>query len=302
MKAALLPGAGIGFVGLGKMGVPVAAQLKAAGYRIRAYDESQVARRRFEERTGQAAEPHLSAVACDTAAVILALPDSRAVWSVMIEDRLLFALRAGAAVIDMGSSEPLVTRELAGRAASSAIDMIDAPVSGGVLGAESGSLTVMVGGTEAQFSACRALFDCFATRVIHAGSVGSGHALKALNNLLSATSMAATSEALLIGTRFGLDPKLMLNVINESSGRSYSTEFKFPRFVLSESFDSGFSLHLMAKDVRTAVALGDALDVHASLASRTQALWEQAATALPADVDHTEIARWVSAAGADPSS
>ena len=139
----------------------------------------------------------------------------------------------------------------------------------------------------------RPLLEAMGSRVLHVGPVGAGHALKALNNMLSAAHLLASCEALAIGRRFGLDPQVMLDAINTSSGASVSTTVKLPTYVLTESFDSGFGLGLMVKDVGIAVGLGEELEVPAALAQETLRLWREAAAALPADADHTEIARWV---------
>jgi 3-hydroxyisobutyrate dehydrogenase len=144
---------------------------------------------------------------------------------------------------------------------------------------------------------CRPLFEALGRTIVHAGPVGAGHALKALNNLLSATHLLASVEAIAVGRRFGLDPQVMIDAINVSTGRSASTERKLPDFVLSERFDSGFALALMLKDVAIAVGLGDQLGVTPALGEQTRRLWAEAARALPADADHTEIARWVDPRG-----
>jgi len=137
------------------------------------------------------------------------------------------------------------------------------------------------------------LLEPLGATIAHVGPVGAGHALKALNNLLSATTLLASAEALLVGRRFGLDPHVMLEVINGGSGRSYSTEAKLEQFVLSERFDAGFALRLMAKDVRTALALAHATGVETPLSETSAQLWNRAEEELPAGVDHTEIARWL---------
>ena len=155
----------------------------------------------------------------------------------------------------MSSSEPLRTRALAEKLAASGLArLVDAPVSGGVGGAERGTLTIMAGG-EADTIADLAEVLSVLGRVRHTGPVGSGHALKALNNLLSATHLLATSEAMVAGQEFGLDPHTMLEVFNASSGRSGSTENKWPNFVLPGGYDSGFGLGLMLKDMKIATQL-----------------------------------------------
>src|SRR5690606_1184417 len=129
--------------------------------------------------------------------------------------------------------------------------------------------------------------------VRHAGPVGSGHAIKALNNLISATHLWITSEAMVAGQRFGLQPEVMLEIINGSSGRSGSSESKWPRFILPGTFDSGFGLRLMLKDMRTATALAEQLDAPIELGEAAVARWAEAADELPPDADHTEVAKWL---------
>lgn len=139
----------------------------------------------------------------------------------------------------------------------------------------------------------RPILEVVGGRIIHAGPVGAGHALKALNNLLSASHLLASCEALTIGTRFGLDPKVMLDAVNQSSGRSWSTLTKLPRYVLSEDYNSGFLLRLLVKDAAIAVGLARAGGLEPPHAEATLSLWREAAEELPPDADHTEIHRWV---------
>jgi 3-hydroxyisobutyrate dehydrogenase len=288
------PGTAVGFVGLGHMGLPMAAHLVEAGYVVRGHDVDAAARAAFEKATGAEAAGGLAGAA-RARAVVLSLPSSPAVRRVLLDEGLLGAMEEGALVIDMGSSDPTQTRELAEIAAGHGVQLLDAPVSGGVRGARAGTLTIMAGGPEDRVAECRPLLETVGGKVLHVGPVGAGHALKALNNLLSATSLLVSSEALLAGRRFGLDPRVMLDVINGSSGRSYSTEHKLPDFVLPETFSAGFALRLMVKDIRTAVELAHATGTPIALGEATVALWEQAAAELPEDADHTEIARWLEA-------
>src|SRR5690606_18618830 len=180
-----------------------------------------------------------------------------------------------------GSSQPLSTKALAREAAERRIAFVDAPVSGGVGGAEQGTLTIMAGGAAEDLARVRPLLDVLGRRVVHAGPVGAGHALKAFNNLLSAAHLLATSEALLAGREFGLDPAIMLDAINTSSGRSGSTEVKWPEFILPGTYDSGFGLRLMLKDMRIAVELARAQGRPAELGAAAVELWERAARELP---------------------
>ena len=286
------PGSGsvIGFVGLGNMGLPMAGRLAEAGYAVRGYDIDGPARERFPGAVGSVAE-----VAASAAAVILMLPDSAVVRSVLLDDGLLACMTPGTVLVDMSSSEPVRTRELAALAEQHGVPMVDAPVSGGVRGAVAGSLMIMAGGPAGPVAAVRGTLEVLGKQVLHVGPVGAGHALKALNNLLSATHLLVSSEAMLVGQEFGLDPEVMLEAINGSSGSSASTVTKWPRFMLGRGFDSGFPVRLMLKDMRIAIGLAGATGCPAHLGEAAVELWAEAADQLPADADHTEILRWLEA-------
>jgi 3-hydroxyisobutyrate dehydrogenase len=285
------PVVAIGFVGLGNMGTPMTMRLVAAGHRVIGYDVSEDARRRVGAFGVEEAKS-LGDVARDVSQLILMLPDSKAVAAVLSDEELLDRLQPGALVIDMSSSEPLRTRELAARMNERGFRMIDAPVSGGVSGAQTGKLTVMVGGDPADFEEARSSLETLG-RFMLAGPVGSGHAVKALNNLMSATHLWITSEAILAGERFGLDADVMLSIFNGSSGRSGSTENKWPNFIRTGTFDTGFGLRLMLKDMRIAVQLSEQVGVPSDLGSDAVVLWSRAADGLAPGADHTEIARWL---------
>jgi 3-hydroxyisobutyrate dehydrogenase len=297
---ALGPDRPVGFVGLGTMGGPMAARLAAAGWTLQAFDTAAPAREAFTARTGVAAAAGLAEAVAGAAAVVLMLPDSNVVAAVA-GGGLLDGLAPGALVVDMSSSEPTATQGLAGRVAAAGGRMVDAPVSGGVRGAEAGTLTVMVGGADGDVADARPLLEALGGRVTHVGPVGAGHAVKALNNLLSAVHLLASVEAVQVAERFGLDPATVVDVVNASTGRSASTEVKLPQFILPGTFDSGFALALLLKDARTAAGLARELGMPLSLADATVAAWADAAEALPEGADHTEIARWVTARGASTS-
>lgn len=284
----------IGFVGLGNMGMPMAGHLVAAGYHVAGFDASAAVMRSIAEAGVVAAAPALTAVGEDAAAIILMLPDSDVVEQVLLGDGLLASLTPRTLVVDMSSSDPARTRVLAGRAAAEhGVTLIDAPVSGGVAGAHSRKLTIMVGGPEQAFAAATPMLSAIGSRVVHAGGVGAGHAVKALNNLMSAAHLIVSSEALIAGRRFGLDPAVMLEIINGSSGRSGSTENKWPNYVLTERYDAGFSIRLMIKDMKLALGIERATGTPATVSEAAVAAWEAAAADLPPTVDHTEIARWL---------
>ena len=281
----------VGFVGLGNMGMPMARRLAAAGYHVRGYDVSAEIMREIGGLDGFTPAPGLTGLGTDV--VLLSLPDSDVVEHVLLSEGLLDSVPEGGMVIDMSSSDPARTRDLAARAAESRVALIDAPVSGGVAGARAGSLTIMVGGSPEAFELARPMLAAIGKRVVHAGDVGAGHAVKALNNLMSAAHLLASSEAMLAGQAFGLDPAVMLDIINTSSGRSGSTENKWPNYILPGTFGSGFSIAFMVKDMKIALQLADAGGTPAPLSRAAVAAWSTADAEMPAGADHTEIARWL---------
>jgi 3-hydroxyisobutyrate dehydrogenase len=284
----------IGFAGLGNMGTPMVGRLAAAGHRLRVYDVDPAALARHEGMDGVTVVSWVTQIADGADAVILMLPDSAVVAQVLLADGLLEHVASATVVIDMSSSVPARTRELAAAAAQRGVTLIDAPVSGGVAGARSGSLTIMAGGPADVLERVRPVLEVLGSHVVHAGTmVGAGHAIKALNNLMSAAHLLASSEALLAGRQFGLDPDVMLTIVNSSSGRSGSTQVKWPKFILPEAYDSGFGLRLMLKDMRIALELEQQVGVPAPLGQAAVAAWAAAAQDLPPAADHTEIARWL---------
>lgn len=291
--------AAVGFIGLGRMGVPMVSRLVGAGRDVHAFDVSEDARERAG-RAGATVHRDLADLAGRVTVLMLMLPDSSVVERVLDDCRAAGVLAEGMLVIDLSSSEPGRTRALATRHAGAGVRLVDAPVSGGVGGAEAGTLTIMVGGDPGDAAEARALLEPLG-RVATVGPLGAGHAIKALNNLLSATHLWITGEAMAAGVRFGLDPQVMLDTFNTSSGRSGSTEKKWPAFVLPESFDSGFALALMLKDMKIALALCAQVEGFRGLAAAAVEMWEQAAEGLAPGADHTEIARWIAGRGETPA-
>jgi 3-hydroxyisobutyrate dehydrogenase len=281
----------IGFVGLGNMGGPMATRLLDAGHDLVVFDVASPARDRFAAKATVASSV-TDVSTSDT--VILMLPDSNVVERVV--GGLLGDLKPGTLLVDMSSSDPARTRALAATVAGHGVTLVDAPVSGGVAGAVAGTLTIMVGGPADAFATLEPVLAILGSRVVHAGDVvGAGHAIKALNNLMSAAHLIVTAEALRAGQAFGLDPRVMLDIVNASSGRSGSTETKWPKFVLPGTYDSGFGLRLMLKDMGIALGLQEATGTPSAVSAAAVAAWAAAAEELPPDADHTEVAAWVAA-------
>lgn len=288
----------IGFVGLGSMGYPMAARLRAGGCALSVFDARRDVTERFAAEHGAAPASSLTELGAACDAVITMLPDGNIVRQVACgndtaeSDGLLRAMRPGSILVDMSSSAPTGTQALGRILEQHGIAMVDAPVSGGVTRAAAGTLSIMAGGRPEAVARCLPLLKTFGDRIFQTGELGSGHAVKALNNLVSAAGLIAAAEALLIGRRFGLDPGLMIDVFNASTARNNSTEHKLKQFVLSRSFASGFGLDLMVKDLTTAVQLAQATATPAPFSSACRELWAAAQAQLETGADHTAVVRW----------
>lgn len=287
----------IGLIGVGNMGNPMAANLIKAGWKVVVFDADSSKSLAFVQSHGGAAAASLADLGKKSNIVITMLPDGFIVRKVALgasatDDCLIKGLAKGAILIDMSSSSPVGTRALGPELAKHGISLLDAPVSGGVKGAVAGTLAIMIGGEAELAKSCDQLLSAIGKR-FHVGTLGSGHAAKVLNNYVSAAGLAAAAEGILIGQRFGIDPAVLLNVINASTGRNNSTENKFAQYILNRKFNSGFALGLMAKDLALAMEVARACDVPAELGQATLKLWKEAESRLGGGADHTEIARFV---------
>ena len=292
---ALTPPATIAFIGLGMMGRPMASRLAGAGFTLRVFDLSQKAVSDFVGTHPTAlATASAKAAAQGADALITMLPDGKAVRQAVLEGRdgAAEGLSAGALVMDMSSSNPVDTQKLARDLAAKGLALLDAPVSGGVKRAVDGSLSIMVGGAAADLERARPVFAAMGRTITLCGPAGAGHALKALNNYLSAAGVVVMCEALIVGEAFGLDPGTMVDVFNTSTGKSNATEVKGRQFVVSKSFAAGFTAALMAKDLRTAGELASHLDLDMPNLQQAAAYWTAADGTLGKGADHTEIFRY----------
>lgn len=280
--------ANIAFIGLGMMGTPMAACLIKAGHQVWIKDANPQAESQFVSTHG--GQAIAAGATLDVQWVITMLPNSSIVESVLMSD-LLKQIPAGVTVIDMSSSEPLRTRELAQRLGEHGLHMLDAPVSGGQKRAISGTLSIMVGGESELFEQARPVLAAMGTPVF-VGPIGAGHALKALNNYVSAAGLLATVEALHAGEKFGLDPVVMTDVFNSATGRNNTTENKVKQYMLNGTYNSAFSLTLMAKDLGIAVQLGEQMGEKMAFGHLCRDIW-QAANETEPKADHTEMYRLV---------
>lgn len=278
----------IGFIGLGNMGFPMASRLAGAGHRVIVDDRDKDAVQRFTKENPEAGAASSASAWQDADIIITMLPNSAIVESV-ITGGVAAAASLNTLFIDMSSSEPLRSRDLAGRLEQQGMRYLDAPVSGGVRGAQNGQLAIMVGGRWQDVDQAKELFEVLGRSTIHVGQAGAGHAAKALNNLVSAASVAATVEALRVGERFGIDPKVLTDVLNSSSGRSNTSENKVAQFMLSGTYGSGFPIGLMTKDIKIATALADSLGIEAPFSHNCEAIWQSVLDAGHGTEDHTRM-------------
>ena len=284
----------VGMIGLGAMGRPMAEHVARAGYALRLHDTEPGRAREAAEATGGQAANGPAGVAAASDAVITMLPTGADVARTALDaGGLADGFADGGVLIDMSSSEPSGTVALAAALAERGVGMIDAPVSGGRKGAVEGTLTIMAGGEAALVERCRPVLEAMGKRVVHTGAIGSGHALKALNNTISAAGFLAAVEAFLVGKRFGLAPETMAEVVNASTGMNNATRNKLAQFVFSRGFDSGFSMDLMVKDLDIALDLARDTGTATPFAALSREIWAQAQQNLEPARDHTEIVRWL---------
>jgi 3-hydroxyisobutyrate dehydrogenase len=217
------------------------------------------------------------AQSCD--AIILMLPDSPIVDALLWVDGFAASLSKGSLLIDMGSSNPNATRANQAKLAAMGIALVDAPVSGGVRRAVDGSLAIMVGGASADVERALPLLQPMGKSIVPVGPPGAGHAVKALNNYVSAAGLVAACEALVAAEKFGIDPSVANRVFNVSTGRNNTTDVKVEQFMLSGQFNSGFAAALMRKDLDTAHALMQSLDSERALMEACARMWQQAEAA-----------------------
>ena len=284
----------VAFLGLGAIGAPMARQL-ARRFDLAVWNRTAsraVAFASTHHGASQARTPAEAAAGRDI--IITCLPTSNEVEHILDgPDGLLAGLQRGALVIDCTSGDPEGSRRIAARLATAGVGFIDAPVSGGVSGAEQGILTVMCGGSAANVEKARPVLEAFGKKIVHCGDVGAGDAIKAVNNAMLAVHIWAAGEGLAALAKSGVDPKIALDVINASSGRSNTSQNLFPERVLTRAFPRTFKLALLDKDLRIAADFARAQKVSSPLLQLTSELFRAARVALGEEADHVEAVKIV---------
>ena len=280
----------IGFIGIGNMGRPMAANLVKGGYQVVAYDADATRAAQFARDAGAKSAATLADLGKSVDAIVTMLPTGKEVRACLLETEggaLAANLPNGALVIDMSSADPVGTRATHADLARRGLAFVDAPVSGGVPRATDGSLAIMIGGETEAVAAAKPVLSRMGTRLFEVGGPGNGHAMKALNNFVAGTGFIAVAEAVLVGKRFGLDPNVMIDVMNVSTGKNFNTESVVKQHVISGAFASGFALGLLAKDVKIAADLASAIDVDSPLTRLSSALLGEARDRVGGEKDHT---------------
>ena len=280
----------LGFVGVGKMGGPMANRLIDAGHPLVVYDIRDEAMAQFVAR-GVVTLKSSRAVADAADIVFFSLPEPEDVRGEAIGDEGVIVGRRAKTLVDLSTIGPRMSALVAEALARKAIAMIDAPVSGGIAGAKKGTLAVMASGPSEAMQRVEPLLTLFGKLFKIGDRPGMGQVMKLANNLLSATALAITSEAMVMGVKAGLDPKLMIDVINSGTGRNTATETKFPISILTRRFAYGFTTGLMHKDVRLCLEEAEAMDVPMQVGAAVREIWQMAAREIGPNSDYTEIIR-----------
>jgi 3-hydroxyisobutyrate dehydrogenase len=289
----------IGFVGIGAMGTPMAGNLARAGYKLMVYDLDAARTAALVSAHGVTVANNLAELGAAASIIITMLPDGKAVRTALcgqhdsFKDCLLERTQKNTLVIDMSSSSPMGTRELGHLLQQRGLQFIDAPVSNGVKGAVAATLSIMVGGDKAIFERVKPMLEKIGNQIYYAGPLGAGHAIKALNNYVSAAGLIAACEAMHAGQAFGIDPGVVVDIINTSSGMNNTTKNKCKQYMIAGTYNAGFSTGLMAKDVRTALEIAEAMHTSTLFAKPTAEVWNAMEKQLGFLSDHTEMNKFL---------
>ncbi|MBI4390864.1 MAG: NAD(P)-dependent oxidoreductase [candidate division NC10 bacterium] len=285
----------VGLVGLGLMGAPVAARIYRGGHPLTVYNRTASKAERFAAASGGAARVarRPADAAAGSRVVITMVADPAALREVTLgPGGILEGAAAGTTLIDMSTVDPETVRAVGEAAAARGVGMLDAPVTGGVAGAEAGTLTLMVGGEAAVLEACRPILQLLAKTIAHLGPLGMGAAMKLVNNICSTGYLAVAAEALVLGAKVGLDPAQMVEVLLGGSGRSEVLASRAPR-VLRGDFSPGFRLKHALKDVGLAVGMAGRANAQVPVTSAVHRVYQSAAAGGQAEHDSSAVFRWL---------
>ncbi len=279
----------LGFIGIGLMGTPMSINLLKAGYDVMVYDIRREAMEYLTQYGAQVAHsPKEIAYASDI--VLTSLPSPEALEEVVLGKRgVLEGARRGCTLVDTSTVSPLTIRKIAITSRDHGVDVLDAPVSGGVEGAVAGTLTVMVGGNPEVVDRCLGVLRVIGKNIYHVGDLGAGNTAKLVNNLMSLVNVVTLSEGMVLGVKAGVDVKTLYNVIKVSTGRSYALEWKLPHKIAQGNFEPGFSINLTCKDLGLVIAFSRELGVPLFITSIAQQLYELAKAKGLGKLDNTAV-------------
>lgn len=290
----IAPPARVGFFGMGAMGCGMAVNLVKAGFTVSAYDPSETARKTFESRSGAKAVASAREACENQEAIVTMLGDGKVVRAALFGgDAPISAAKAGTIVIDCSSSAPPDTLGLGKDLAQLGLGLIDSPVSGAQKGADEGTLTLMVGGPAELVKQADRVLHAMGKSIFHTGPLGSGHAMKTINNYVAALNLISALQGLLVGQKYGLDPEQMVDIINASYGRNAATEFVLKQQVTSGKFSANFKMWLAAKDARVMAETARHVGFSAPLPQDVTALFADAEKTLGRDVDFTNLYKYL---------
>ena len=285
----------IGFIGLGVMGTPMAGHLADAGHPLTVLDiDDNKVNRLIANYEGVTAAPDPKAVAQASDVVITMLPSGEYVRDVALGTAgLIEGFSGEQLLIDTSSSEPWLTLETAEALATKNVAMVDAPTSGAEHGAKTAQLIFMAGGEHAAIERATNLLAVMGKQIFHLGPIGAGHTMKSINNMITAMTFLATAEGLVLGTKLGLDPNVMTDVMNVSTSMSWITQTHIKQRITNRAFDDAFKLALMVKDVGIALDLADKENLDLALSTLGQQLYQRADESAGEQASVSELVRWV---------
>jgi 3-hydroxyisobutyrate dehydrogenase len=279
----------IGVIGIGSMGTPMSINLLKAGYELTVYDIREEAME-APVKLGAKAASSPKEVAQASEIVMTSLPTPESLVEVALGfDGVLEEAHEGSTLIDTSTISPSTIRRVWAEAKEKGVNVLEAPVSGGVIGAEAGTLTVIVGGEKPVYERCLDVLRVIGGNIYHVGEVGSGNTVKLVNNLISLTNVVVMSEGLVLGTKAGVDPETLHDVIKVSSGGSYAVDVKLPRSISKGAFEPGFALDLACKDLGLAIELGQEIGVPLQVTEMAQQVYEKAKAQGLGRLDHTAV-------------
>ena len=280
----------IGVVGVGRMGAPMAFNLQRAGYGVVVWDANPQTVRQFDGQDGIAPARSLVDTAKSCHIILMVLPSSREVEAILLgKEGMGPHLLPGTVIVDHTTADPASTKKVAKALQAKKVHLLDAAMSGGVAGAKSGTLTLMVGGDEGIYNTCRPVLEAVGRDIFYLGASGSGHAMKLLHNMCSMAVFLATCEAAQVGLQWGFSLKQIIDVLQSGNARSYATEVRFPRHIIPGTFNSGADVALFYKDITLALKLAKDLKVPTPVSTAAYKPWVRAMKAGRGAEDHTRL-------------